>query len=55
MNFIATLVSDDNTFVFRKDNTVAASGLDGFPVVIEAVPSAICPWNMPPITNGLSG
>ncbi|GEM_PF-3498699 len=34
MDFIATLVGDDNTFIFRKYNPVATSGLDGFNAVI---------------------
>jgi len=36
MDFIATLVGDDNTFIFCEDNTVAASCLDGFNAVVAS-------------------
>ncbi len=43
MDFIATLVGDHNTFIFCEDNTVSASGLDGFHAVTRTATQSHLP------------
>ena len=55
MYFISRFIGNQDTFVFCENNLMRAFGHNIFTELLLPLPSAVPPWNIPPITKGRSG